>query len=480
MYLLLDTATEVNSGHARLAEATTFPNPRGQDMPIAEEAQRYYKSGKPFLKNYLPYWAANFVDRMLILLIPIVGVLIPAIKFAPVLYTYRLKSRIGRWYAQLAAVESRNGRAAGRRSRATSTLSRLDAIEAEIKAARLPNWLREQVYLLRAAIDARARAVGHRRSRRRSRARRDAARWRGPWNARRTGVRYDLRCGPTAAPAIGSDAWLTYDPPPWPACSIPGRRSALASEVRAHLARVEMPRRRGPRGRPRRSSCRMPATSIRGRSPPRRTRALPPDASTIRRVVLFGPTHRVPVRGLALPSVEAFATPLGDVAVDRAAVADRADAAARSSTSDARARVEHSLEVQLPFLQAVLGDFQHRAVRRRRRDGGTRSSEVIDLLWGGAETLIVVSSDLSHYHRYADACRIDRATRRRDPRAVGNARSRAGVRRDADQRPPPGGAAPRARARASRPAQFGRHGGRQGARRRLRVVRVRRTGLEGR
>ena len=73
MYLLLDTAATVNSGHARLAEAGTFPNARGQDVPIAEEAQRYYKSGKPFLKRYLPYWAANFVDRMLILLIPIFG-----------------------------------------------------------------------------------------------------------------------------------------------------------------------------------------------------------------------------------------------------------------------------------------------------------------------------------------------------------------------------------------------------------------------
>ncbi len=152
MYLLLDTAAEVNSGHARLSEAKTFPNPRAQDLPIAEEAQRYYKSGKPFLKAYLPYWAANFVDRMLILLIPIFGVLIPAIKFAPVLYTYRLKSRIGRWYAQLGAVESEM---AGQPdvTRIDDYLSRLDAIEAEINAADMPNWLSDQIYLLRAAID---------------------------------------------------------------------------------------------------------------------------------------------------------------------------------------------------------------------------------------------------------------------------------------------------------------------------------------
>jgi len=149
--VIATTATEINTDQAHLAEATTFPNPRGQDMPIAEEAQRYYKSGKPFLKNYLPYWAANFVDRTLILLIPVFGVLIPAVRVAPLLYTYRLKSRIGRWYEQLAAVEVE---VAGHPDpvRARDALSRLDTIDAEIRKAQLPNWLREQAYLLRAAI----------------------------------------------------------------------------------------------------------------------------------------------------------------------------------------------------------------------------------------------------------------------------------------------------------------------------------------
>ena len=151
-YLLLDTAVTVNSGHARLAEAGTFPNARGQDVPIAEEAERYYKSGKPFLQRYLPYWAANFVDRMLILLFPIFAVLIPAIKFVPVLYTYRLKARIVRWYAQLGAVESELSRASDP-ARIGDYLARLDTIEAEINAARLPKWFGEQAYLLRAAID---------------------------------------------------------------------------------------------------------------------------------------------------------------------------------------------------------------------------------------------------------------------------------------------------------------------------------------
>jgi len=151
-YLLLDTASTINSGHARLAEVGTFPNARGQDVPIAEEAERYYKSGKPLLQRYLPYWVANFVDRMLILLIPVFAVLIPAVKLLPVLYTYRLKARIVRWYARLDAVDSELS-SAPVPGRIGEYLARLDTIEAEINAARLPKWFVEQAYLLRAAID---------------------------------------------------------------------------------------------------------------------------------------------------------------------------------------------------------------------------------------------------------------------------------------------------------------------------------------
>ena len=128
----------------------------------------------------------------------------------------------------------------------------------------------------------------------------------------------------------------------------------------------------------------------------------------IRRVVLFGPTHRVPLRGLAVPSAHAFATPLGNVGVDRAAV-DAALALPQVRASDAAHAFEHSLEVQLPFLQAVLRDFE--IVPFAVGDATPAEvAEVMELLWGGPETLLVVSSDLSHYHRYADAQALDRAT----------------------------------------------------------------------
>ena len=128
----------------------------------------------------------------------------------------------------------------------------------------------------------------------------------------------------------------------------------------------------------------------------------------IRRVVLLGPAHRVALRGLALPSARAFATPLGTVDVEREAAAV-ALTLGQVCESDAAHAFEHSLEVQLPFLQTILGEFA--IVPFVVGDATSEEvAAVIELLWGGPETLIVVSSDLSHYHRYAEARTIDRAT----------------------------------------------------------------------
>jgi AmmeMemoRadiSam system protein B len=126
------------------------------------------------------------------------------------------------------------------------------------------------------------------------------------------------------------------------------------------------------------------------------------------RVVLLGPTHRVPVRGLALPSSEAFATPLGPVPLDREAM--RAAAALpQVCVSDLAHAPEHSLEVHLPFLQATLGQLQ--LVPFAVGDATPEEvAEVLDCLWNGDETLIVVSSDLSHYLSYPRACVKDQST----------------------------------------------------------------------
>lgn len=130
--------------------------------------------------------------------------------------------------------------------------------------------------------------------------------------------------------------------------------------------------------------------------------------TTIRRVVLLGPTHRVAIRGFAFPAAQAFSTPLGNLRVrdaDRLALQRRDDVI----VDDRPHALEHSLEVQLPFLQMVLDDFELVPVLV----GDAPPEAVADLLaglWGGAETLIVISSDLSHYLPYRQAQAYDRDT----------------------------------------------------------------------
>jgi AmmeMemoRadiSam system protein B len=136
--------------------------------------------------------------------------------------------------------------------------------------------------------------------------------------------------------------------------------------------------------------------------------ALTPWRDSIRRVVLLGPTHRLAVRGLALPSCRAFATPLGAIPLDASAMA-QLDELPQICRSDAAHALEHSLEVHLPFLQRALDKFTliPLAVGNAEPEA---VAEVLDCLWGGDETLIVISSDLSHFLPYTTAQQVDSNT----------------------------------------------------------------------
>lgn len=137
--------------------------------------------------------------------------------------------------------------------------------------------------------------------------------------------------------------------------------------------------------------------------------ALLPWRDEITRVVLLGPNHRVPLRGIAASSAAQFRTPLGDIPLDTDAVANSVNQIDSVDYYDLAHQQEHSLEVHLPFLQSILprftllpyvvGQASEKAV-----------SYLLELLWGGLETLIVVSSDLSHYHSYDEARAMDAAT----------------------------------------------------------------------
>jgi AmmeMemoRadiSam system protein B len=131
-------------------------------------------------------------------------------------------------------------------------------------------------------------------------------------------------------------------------------------------------------------------------------------ASTVRRVVLLGTCHAVRTAGLLTTSADSFVTPLGIVAVDKAAVGQAARLP-QVSVDDEAHRADHALAVQLPMLQSTLDEFQIVPLLVGMCDA-MEVAELLELLWGGQETLVVVSSDLSHHLSYEDACWRDRQT----------------------------------------------------------------------
>ena len=133
-------------------------------------------------------------------------------------------------------------------------------------------------------------------------------------------------------------------------------------------------------------------------------------SDAVRHVVLIGPSHRVRMRGLAMPSCDFLATPCGEVPVDEAGRRHLRELGL-AGISDAPHAIEHSLEVQLPFLQAVLRDFDVLPIAIGQVPGGL-VARALESVWGGPDTLIVVSSDLSHYHTHSEALELDGLTTR--------------------------------------------------------------------
>ncbi len=128
----------------------------------------------------------------------------------------------------------------------------------------------------------------------------------------------------------------------------------------------------------------------------------------IKRVVIIGPSHRVALKGIALPSARSFKTPLGEVVIDREAVNSIVDLP-QIVVDDAPHEKEHSIEVHIPFLQEILGDFKLIPLLTGAVSGD-KVAEVIERLWGDKTTRFLVSSDLSHFHNYEEAQRRDEAT----------------------------------------------------------------------
>jgi hypothetical protein len=146
--LLIGAAREVHGKAGLMQRSGEFPAPLEHGFTISSDAKRYYNSGKSFLYRTLPFWLASLADRLLVVVVPIVVLLIPGLKLVPALYSWRVRSRIYRWYGTLIGIE-RSILANPTPQERAGLLKRIDDVEAEVNKMKLPLAYAEQFYVLR-------------------------------------------------------------------------------------------------------------------------------------------------------------------------------------------------------------------------------------------------------------------------------------------------------------------------------------------
>ena len=149
--LLMQVMEEVHSRRGWFEKRGAFPTPDYMAFPLNEQAQHYYKQGPPFLQRYLPFWAASFLDRIKIMILPLLGLMVPMFKLAPPLYRWRMRSRIYRWYDQLEEVDTRA--ANDPEADLLQLKKELDEMEREVRDIKVPLSFSDQLYHLRLHID---------------------------------------------------------------------------------------------------------------------------------------------------------------------------------------------------------------------------------------------------------------------------------------------------------------------------------------
>ncbi|WNG42697.1 C4-dicarboxylate ABC transporter substrate-binding protein [Archangium minus] len=160
-YLLMRTASEIHSSSGLLDRAGEFPAPLETGFPLSSEARRYYQAGAPFLQRYLPFWAANLVDRLWVMLVPIIAVLVPLGRAVPALLLWRVRSRIFRWYARLKELEIQLEENPDR-PMLEDMMKRLDETEREVNRIPIPLSYAENLYFFREHIDIVRRRIARR------------------------------------------------------------------------------------------------------------------------------------------------------------------------------------------------------------------------------------------------------------------------------------------------------------------------------
>jgi TRAP-type uncharacterized transport system substrate-binding protein len=146
--LLIRAAREVHGSPGMFRNAGEYPAPLARDFPISPDAERYYKSGEQFLYKRLPFWLASLVDRLLVVVLPLLVIIVPATRLAPAIYRWRIRSRIYRWYGALMAIE-RETRRAQTAEQKERVHARLDEIASAVSELRTPPSFADQLYVLR-------------------------------------------------------------------------------------------------------------------------------------------------------------------------------------------------------------------------------------------------------------------------------------------------------------------------------------------
>ena len=157
--LFVQAAQRIHGESSWFGPAGEFPNGTAREFPLAKEAARYYRDGPPFLQRYLPFWLANLIDRMWVVLASIIVILIPLSRIVPPLYEFRIRSRVFRWYRQLREIEDA---AALNVAGSAELLPKLDQLEHRVERVSVPLSYAEELYALRGHIDlVRKKLQGH-------------------------------------------------------------------------------------------------------------------------------------------------------------------------------------------------------------------------------------------------------------------------------------------------------------------------------
>ena len=157
--LLLVAAAEVFGGHDLLADAGQFPTPQFVDLPLSEEAERHFTYGPPFLMRYLPFWAATLVDRLWILMLPLIGLSLPLLKLVPPAYHWQIRRRLLRIYTELDRLDPQRSRIRDEHD-ARQRIEQLDVLDNDSTVQNVPLSYTDEVYRLRRDIDLVRRRLG--------------------------------------------------------------------------------------------------------------------------------------------------------------------------------------------------------------------------------------------------------------------------------------------------------------------------------